>query len=1338
MPIARRDLAVVPSPREPKCRVLSLNGIWNFTPLYASPEESPAPCEIGVPSFYKTFEAGLGGDWGGYDNFGHPDKWNEAIGACYERHFIVAVPAGYRARLKFDGVLMGCKVELNGREVLQIIDGFLPYEADVTEVLQAGNNKLVVTIQDRADAGDLMLPSGSWVGWKLRGIWQDVTLRLEPEVRIADVFVHTSVRQSRLKIRATIENAGHSPASATLRCTVSGSSIELSAPVTSLPGNFTATVETEATWEEARLWSPETPHLYELKASLLLADGTGACDQRIVRFGFKEFWIDGTSLVLNGTPIRLRGDSWHYMGAAMQSPEYARTWFEFVKEIGANAVRLHAMPHPEFFLDIADELGVCIVDESAVYGSGGNLALKDDRFWSAARDHVRRLVRRDRNHPSVCLWSASNEVVWKGGPESFPGLLSLAEAIHEEDPTRPVSFDENCSDLGGAAAMFSGHYGSLAAWAKDWKQDKPLMLHEFSCLYWSGPEEPSRWGGEASFADFDARTRSAGEEAREMIIGLRAIGAASVTPWNFVWYGLDPAFPFKPVTLNPDIDALGIKTTRLGENCVSLNYDVAPGERLEPAFPGRYRPNAAFELMKSAYVAWGGFLRDRANNFFAGDRITRTVDVFNDLPERARFDVKLSFGSAHAQTDFELEPTEHRAVTLDLRVPEAASQQELDLVVQTERSKGDVSSGVHEDRLACWIAPRLARPALPAMAITLVDDSGATAALLERLGYRFSRLNSDSPVFPADARVGVIGRGSMKTLTLEKLTVLAREQGFFARGGVIIVLEDALAPDDESPISRVDKGFERAWRRAWPELWNSIPSDESLRYWSQDASVCWPNGMVARSVFRKPSTGEALILAEVADGNEGLEFSPLLFAPIDRGGVVINSFELVENAERHPAAGELLCGLIELAANGRTPCVGADAVQCFPRASRLADFTHEVGADVDTRDDSRVVVVDCTDPVGAELNVLCSILSDGGTVILNEVSEHDEILKSLTGIDIGIQTGEWQNVAKAHGREFDAALESISQDDLMWVRRGQWEPICTSALKPNPAIESLIVTVDTQWAGYADTPEQHKYALMLRRRASFAGEHTVVGRIRVGNGTVLVSQIRFASCEHFGRKAQRVWSALLRNAGAAFKAEASPLIQRRSQFVDEAGYIRKWALLGIYGVEESTDPSEPRSKRLLTTDFVEDEAALEPSPDAAIAGRTWRTYAAPEPAVNLREGFAGEQLTNVAAYMGVWVFSPRSRDIILDTPDMVDLCVGTDDGVRVWLNGEEILTVLEERHWHSDADRLAGVKLRRGWNRLVLKVSQRGWEWKASVRFVTTAGHPVGGLRYGFERGVDF
>ncbi|MFQ9797900.1 MAG: glycoside hydrolase family 2 TIM barrel-domain containing protein [Clostridia bacterium] len=151
------------------------------------------------------------------------------------------------------------------------------------------------------------------------------------------------------------------------------------------------------------MWDIENPHLYYMDVHL--TENGAVLDSVRQRFGFREFWADGQNFMLNGTRINLRGDSWHFQGAVQQTKDYALNWCRTCKEYGVNSIRYHANPYPSYYLDAADEMGILIVDETAIYGSGKSMDAANPEFLDNCRRHIRNFVQRDKNHPSVVIWS---------------------------------------------------------------------------------------------------------------------------------------------------------------------------------------------------------------------------------------------------------------------------------------------------------------------------------------------------------------------------------------------------------------------------------------------------------------------------------------------------------------------------------------------------------------------------------------------------------------------------------------------------------------------------------------------------------------------------------------------------------------------------------------------------------------------------------------------------------------------------------------------------------------------------------------------------------------------
>ena len=159
---------------------------------------------------------------------------------------------------------------------------------------------------------------------------------------------------------------------------------------------------------ELALWSPDAPNLYTLLLDLKDKKGR-TIDRKATRFGWRQLKIEGGEFHLNGKKIQCFGDIQHPFSAYICSRRFAYAWYKMIKDFGGNAVRPHAQPWPRVYYDLADEMGLLVLDETALFGSSIRLNFEEELTWQRSQEHLRRLIMRDRNHPSVIGWSAGNE-----------------------------------------------------------------------------------------------------------------------------------------------------------------------------------------------------------------------------------------------------------------------------------------------------------------------------------------------------------------------------------------------------------------------------------------------------------------------------------------------------------------------------------------------------------------------------------------------------------------------------------------------------------------------------------------------------------------------------------------------------------------------------------------------------------------------------------------------------------------------------------------------------------------------------------------------------------------
>ena len=399
---------------------------------------------------------------------------------------------------------------------------------DITDLVEvpSAKNALEVIVKDdthfsvpgRGPEGKILrqwIPHGAG-GNNRKGLFQSVSLRGRPPVQISDVRIQTSVRRKELSVTYELFNCGKQTIRAQLQAAVhpvDGGATVVNLPITpvELPGLVTTTVTVAAPFENVTLWQPDHPALYSLHTTL--GDADGQPFHRVsTRFGFREVWFEGIHFFLNGIRCNLRGESpcCYLELQKLPGPPVAAAaeMIRRYQKVNFNVLRFHAVPAPSYVLDLCDEKGMLAIVESGIYASWGMLAPEHPQWMEACRRHFRDLVRRDRNHPAVVLWSAENEGLNCSGLS--PAMLAeFRRAIDAHDGSRPVIFSGDGSGYGASVASVkhyvktiedlkerggngSGYGRDLRSdiyWAAAYRQDVPLGCGEFlfPAQHQSGP-----------------------------------------------------------------------------------------------------------------------------------------------------------------------------------------------------------------------------------------------------------------------------------------------------------------------------------------------------------------------------------------------------------------------------------------------------------------------------------------------------------------------------------------------------------------------------------------------------------------------------------------------------------------------------------------------------------------------------------------------------------------------------------------------------------------------------------------------------------------------------------
>ena len=640
---------------QPYRQSICLNGLWQFEPipLPASFKEgvdstpdlpandgkhwSPIPIRIPSPWNVNSFadKQGLGGDFRTYPSY--PKEWETIKMGWLRKTFnIPANWKGRRIRLCFDAVAGDAEVLVNGKTAGRHFGIFMPFAIDITDLVRFGEtNDLRIGIRkpslfDRRGAfGRRPYQAGSFWGQHIAGIWQDVNIEALPPVSVSTVYIRPLVDSDKLEADVTITNNSDKDQKLSIGgdvCRWIPAALPLpSADLENKPSiTFPAvpiTVPAHSSIVQTmsidirgrlRLWSPDSPVLYGLVARLKgnhpqAASSADVSDTKYTRFGWRQTKLKEGKFLLNGQPFVLKGDSWHFLGIPQMTRRYAWAWYTALRDAHLNAVRLHAQPYPSFYLDMADEMGILVLDETAVWASDGGPKLDDPAFWADTRQQLQEQIYRDRNHPSVFGWSVSNEVkpvirnVMHGPAAMMDTLLenfsSWASICQKLDPTRPWISADGEDDGDGRLPLYIVHYGGTESMDRAHKSGKPWGVGEAGNAYYGTPQQVAETNGARAYASFLGRMEGVASSSWSSLIAQRSREAVYRSVFNLVWYGLQPlALGMKDTTKPPSSDdgiffpafkegQPGVQPERLGPYCTTLNPGYDPGLPLYKTWP---------------------------------------------------------------------------------------------------------------------------------------------------------------------------------------------------------------------------------------------------------------------------------------------------------------------------------------------------------------------------------------------------------------------------------------------------------------------------------------------------------------------------------------------------------------------------------------------------------------------------------------------------------------------------------------------------------------------------------------------------------------------------------
>jgi len=531
----------------PARKAMSLNGDWNY--IIDVQEEGYYDYRMNVTQwgFFQNAKPQRPEDLVEYDfdkspTMKVPGDWNtqddrlffyEGTVWFYKKFRLDSsdLKEGVRKLLYFGAVNYEAIVYVNGRREGRHVGGFTPFCFDVTDRLKAGENNVIVKVDNKRNVSNIPTVIFDW--WNYGGITRDVLLVDVPTLYIENYKVELAKADAKAKQRDILF-------SVQLNQQKAGEAVTISIPELKLKQTLTTDAEGKAATtlkvssKTLSLWSPQNPKLYKVDMTL----GSETLTDEI---GFRTIETRGKQILLNGQPIFLKGISMHeekaHGGGRANCEADARELLGWAKELGCNFIRLAHYPHNEYTVRLAERMGLLLWSEIPVYWT---IDWKNTATYDNARRQLTDMIRRDQNRANIIIWSIANETPHSNERDQFLG--NLAQYARTLDTTRLISM---AMEVTGASNYKNRLQDNMNKWVDvvsfnqyiGWYRD----VNDAPKMEWEIPyEKPvivSEFGGGAKAGYHGAKNQRWTEEFQEnLYIENTAMldkidGLAGTTPW---------------------------------------------------------------------------------------------------------------------------------------------------------------------------------------------------------------------------------------------------------------------------------------------------------------------------------------------------------------------------------------------------------------------------------------------------------------------------------------------------------------------------------------------------------------------------------------------------------------------------------------------------------------------------------------------------------------------------------------------------------------------------------------------------------------------------------------
>ncbi len=1135
--------------RSQKC----LNGWWDFLPVmtsegkrFSQPGNVPVQGWIKngmiVPGSWKKSGSELKGDsefwvkWRVSDSYNFPEQWDSTNTAWYRRSIQVQEINKNRAYfLRFDGVLRESWIFVNGIEVGHRKEGSLPSEHEITSALKPGNNEIVVYVTDykRDENGRTFVHVGTDQMGAIMGIWGDVFLEERPIVRIENLTIRTSTRKNELSVLYTLHNDGKKNITLTPEITVSTKDkTHLSfsdASVTLKPGETKEFTKVEP-WSGYIPWSPGNPQLYYLNISI--KDKSSGIDALSERFGFREIWIEGHNFMLNGSPVHMLGEWGHKDHFGFFRPEYIRQWFGMLKDLNMNYIRTHTFPHPQFVIDMADEMGILVCLESAWFMSGSQ-AMDKNEFWDNAKEHALDNIKYYKNHPSVILWSTGNEIRWgwnineviKHGPE----IQSIYE---EKDPTR-ITFSDGSTSLWDERSqkVISRHYGVECTGEEFWDKTKPLHVGEIGKWHYGQPIDNLVWGNDNIFASFEKCATAIAEEAADLIQQGRSNEVACLFPWNISC--LDNYRPSSKEILHKwaDVTTPFAKPMRTGPYASEFAW-------WEPDSKG-YIPGTGFSIIQHAGRPFALYVREKLNQAFDDQEVAHTVSLINDSGKEITGNLIIETslaGKIMYSKAYSLSIKNGNTLKEALKVPVPKVDRNSELIIKTIFRQG--KTVVDSISRKTWLTSFSEKTRPWKVSDIIVYGSGSMADLLKSHSVKYKYITQLDSVLMLKSKLLIIEKNAIKAGSDQNKIL----EAFVNNGGKVFIMEQESSAMPEMLIE--SKPAERCYIRTYDHPLMNLFSDDDFSYWGNDPygksnSDSW----VVLKPYLKPAYGNTTILLDCGYGdfgNGGLLWTPLFETRSGKGIALASQLRLTEKMADHPSANKLLEQILSYL-SGWTPVTSASGLA----VTNLSDKAMLEKLGIRTTDENSAGVIISSGksfPEDGAIAALNKKVADGATLIIHNLDSAGlTVIAKKWGIDVKpVNLGPQYNLVRDVN---SVLLNGISNQETYWLDKAHYTPMTNEnhkmtdwLISSSDGLSLLSSESESCWREFYTEGAQSEWLRMpvvthllfngSRKRASGMMVFTV------GKGKLILTQVPLPENEY--AKSKIYWSQLLANLNVAF------------------------------------------------------------------------------------------------------------------------------------------------------------------------------------------------------------